>query len=240
MERIVVKNVNKTFRIGFKKNESALARVLSFISGVDKGKKIQVLNDVSFKVNSGEIFGIMGSNGSGKSTLLRIIGGIYSFDSGIVKTNGKIISLINLGINLRERLTMKENIFLCCSLFGVSKKNIKMRFKDIVNFSGLDDFVDTKLFQFSSGMLQRLAFSIALYSEPDILLLDEVFEVGDESFRKKSAEKIKGLAGRGASVVLVTHYEEFVRRYCTTYSRMENGKILFKYSLDSKKSRKAI
>ena len=160
------------------------------------------------------IVAIVGPNGSGKSTLLRIIAGILEPDEGKVTTNGKIISLINLNAGLREKLTMKDNIHLCCSLFGLSPREIKERFNQIVKFSGLEEFVNTKIFQFSSGMLQRLAFSIAIHCNPEILLLDEVFEVGDEKFKNKSTDEIRRLAAKKISVLLVSHSLDLVAKHC--------------------------
>ncbi|MDP3027430.1 MAG: ATP-binding cassette domain-containing protein, partial [Nanoarchaeota archaeon] len=179
-EGIIVEHISKTFQIGFKKHQSALERFISLFSGKEPKKIIQALKDVSFTAEKGEIVGIIGENGSGKSTLLRVIAGIYDKDEGKIITRGKIISVINLRVGLQDRLTMKDNIYLCCSLFGLSQKDIKKNFSLIVEFTELENFVNTKIYQFSEGMKQRLAFSIAIHCNPDILLLDEVFEVGDE------------------------------------------------------------
>ena len=226
MNRILIQNLQKKFKIGFQKRQGALSRILSSITGKEQKKEIIIFENLSLEVGAGEILGIIGSNGSGKSTLLRIIAGIYVPSSGKVSTNGKIISIINLGIALKGRLTMRENIFLVGSLFEMSQKEIKKLFDLIVGFSGLGDFLDTKVYQFSSGMIQKLAFSIAIYSNPDILLLDEVFEVGDESFRKKSAEKIKELVNiKKMSVIFVTHDLEMVKKQCHRVVWLESGKI---------------
>lgn len=224
-KRIIINNISKEFRIGYRKNLSALARFISLFSGREPRKKINVIKNVSFEIAKGEILGIMGGNGSGKSTLLRIIAGIYTKDFGSVVTNGKIISLINLIIGLKERLSMKDNIYLCCSFFGLSRREIKECFDQIVSFSGLSDFLNTKIYQFSEGMKQRLSFSIAINCKPDILLLDEVFEVGDEEFKKKSGEKIIEIAKNGGCVILVSHDEEMVKKYCSRVIIMEKGLI---------------
>ncbi len=226
MSRITVKNISKKFRIGFMKNQSILNRLLIALSSRGQKKEIIVLNDVSIAINKGETVGIIGENGSGKSTLLRIIAGIYKADKGDVFINGKIISLINLGVGLKERLTMKDNIFLMGSLLGMSNKNIIEKFDDIVLFSELEDFVDTKVYQFSAGMIQRLIFSIAINANPDILLLDEVFEVGDENFREKSAKKIKDLVNtKNVAVILVSHELEMIEKYCDRAILIKKGKI---------------
>jgi len=224
-KRIIVKNVSKEFKIGFKKNLGALARILRLLSGKEPKKILRALNNVSFEVKSGEILGIIGRNGSGKSTLLRVLAGIYPFYAEEAEINGRVIPLIGLGQGMLKRLTMKENIFLVGSLFGLGKKTIRKRFKLIVEFAELEDFVETKLYQFSSGMVQRLAFSIAIHCNPEVLLLDEVFAVGDEGFRNKSAEKIKELVSKDASVILVSHELWMIEKYCDRVIWMEKGEI---------------
>ncbi len=224
-ERIKVEQVGKKFKIGFKKNQNALARFISLFSGREAKKIIWALRDVSLTVKEGEMVGIIGKNGSGKSTLLRCISKIYKHDGGNIKTKGKIISLINLNIGMQPRLTMSDNIYLCCSLFGLSRKEIKDRFSNIVKFSELENFVGTKLYQFSEGMKQRLAFSIAIHCNPEVLLLDEVFEVGDKGFKIKSANKIKELVKRGVSVLLVSHELSMIEKYCNKIIWLDKGKI---------------
>lgn len=226
MKRIIIDNISKEFNIGFKKKQSILQRIISFLSGKESKKIIKVLSDISFEVNSGEIVGIIGENGSGKSTLLKIIAGIYNQDSGNIIVNGKIISLINLNVGLKDRLTMKENIFLTGSLFSMGQRDIKERLNSIVEFSELKEFVDTKIYQFSEGMKQRLAFSVAIHCNPEILLLDEVFEVGDEEFRKKSSDKIKQLAEKGAFVILVSHNLDMIQKYCTRVIWISKGRVI--------------
>ncbi len=226
IKRIIAEKISKKFKIGFRKNQSILEKIVSLISGREPKRIITALDNVSFSCNSGEILGIIGENGSGKSTLLRIIAGIYKKDSGKIQTNGKLISLINLSVGLKERLTMKDNIFLCCSLFGLNTKQIKKKFDSIVKFSELEEFVNTKIYQFSEGMKQRLGFSTAIHCNPEILLLDEVFAVGDEEFRKKSVKKIKNFLREGVSIVLVSHDLETIKKYCTKVILMEKGKIV--------------
>ncbi len=225
MTRVEIKDLSKKFRIGFKKDQNALNRVISVFSGREPKRELWALKDVSFTVSGGEILGIIGENGSGKSTLLRIIAGIYDKNSGTVRTQGNIISLINLYIGLRERLTMEDNIYMCCSLFGLSGSETKQRFDSIVEFSELGDFVNTKVYQFSQGMRQRLSFSIAANCDPDILLIDEVFEVGDEEFKVKSANKIKEFVKNGAAVVLVSHELWMIEKYCDKVIWLHKGKI---------------
>lgn len=226
MQRIVVDNVSKQFKIGFKKDQSALARAVSFLSGREPKKIIQALDNVSFEVEEGETVGIIGENGSGKTTLLRVIAGIYDKDQGQVLVNGKMISLINLNIGLKERLTMRDNIYLCSSLFGLSKRKTNQRFNSIVEFTELQNFVNTKIYQFSNGMKQRLAFSIAMQADPEILLVDEVLEVGDEDFKEKSSGKLEELIKKGATVLLVSHDLNLIKKHCRRAILMSKGKIL--------------
>lgn len=224
--RVVLKKVSKTFNTGLRKRQSFLATIVNFIFNKEQKRKIKVLNDVSFKAMPGEIIGIIGDNGSGKSTLLRIIAGIYENYDGEVFLKGRVVSLINLIVGLKERLTMKDNIFLCCALFGLPRKEVKKIFDNVVEFSELREFLNTKIYQFSEGMKQRLAFSIAVNCNPDILLLDEVFEVGDEEFKQKSSRAIKNIIKKSGSVILVSHDLDLIEKNCDKVIWLENGAIV--------------
>jgi len=225
MERIILKKVSKKF-----KRNSSSKNFLNAILSLEKKKinenEFDVIKEISLNVNSGEIVGIIGDNGSGKSTLLRTISGIYKQNSGNIETNGKIISIINLSSGFQEMLTMKDNIFLLCALFGLSRKEIKKRFNLIVEFSGLTEYVNTRLHKFSNGMLQKVAFSIAVHCNPEILVLDEVFEVGDEEFKKKNVQKIKEIVKEGVSVILVSHDMNLIQKYCNRAILIKEGKII--------------
>lgn len=215
MERVIVNNLSKSFKINAFKSATFLARLYVFFTRSSHYKTITVLKNMSLSIRKGEIVGIIGRNGAGKSTLLRIIAGIYMPDSGTVVVHGKIISLVNLAAGLQERLTMRDNVYLVGSLFGLKNRQITERFGTIVEFSGLHNFVEEKLYKFSSGMLQRLVFSVAVNADPDIMLLDEIFEVGDQSFREKSRNKIMEIAKDGASIILVSHDMDLIKKYCT-------------------------
>lgn len=241
MERIVVDNISKKFFIGFKKPKSALERFVSLFTGIEDRKSFWALKNVSFSANAGEIIGIIGKNGSGKSTLLRVIAGIYTIDNGNIKTAGNIISMIRLGDGFKDRLTMRENIYLCCCLFGLDQNKIKNRFNQIVVFAELDKYIHTKLYQFSEGMRARLAFSIAITCDPDILLLDEFLAVGDESFKNKALGKIKDLINSGKTVLLTTHFlediEDQMGRVCDKVIWMDRGSIIEYGDSESVKAR---
>ena len=230
LKRISVVDVSKAFNIGFRKDVSALARVLSSVSGKEARRPLLVADHISFEANAGENIGLIGKNGSGKSTLLRLIAGIYSHDSGTIETDGEKIYINGFGFGLEKRLTMRENIFLIGIIMGLSQREIKERFDDIVSFSGLADFVDTKVYQFSSGMVSRLRFSITIHClkqrNPDILLLDEVFgSGGDLSFQNEAVLKMEEFIRGGATVVLVSHDLKIIEKYCDRVIWLDRGKV---------------
>jgi ABC-2 type transport system ATP-binding protein len=190
MKKIIIKKVSKEFRLGFRKNKTTLNKIISLLSGKLSKKNFIALKDISFSVDSGEIVGLIGPNGSGKTTLLRIIAGIFPNFKGEIKTNGKITSLIGLAIGLNSRLTLTENTLVAGSLLGMGQKEIKRKLPSIIKFAELKNFKDTKLYQFSSGMKRRFAISLALHTDFDILLADEIFAMGDESFKIKVEKKL--------------------------------------------------
>ena len=229
MKRIIINKVSKKFEIGFKKDQNALMKFISFFSGRESKREFFVLKDVSFDADAGENVGLIGKNGSGKSTLLRIIAGIYELGKGNITSDGKLVYLSGFGTGLKKRLTMKENIYLIGSILGLNNKEIKSKFSEIVKFSGLKDFVDTKVYQFSDGMLLRLIFSITTHyvahEKPEVLLLDEIFAGGDEEFRKKAVEKMEDLIKGGATVILVSHDLDLIKKYCDKVIWLEKGRI---------------
>ena len=196
------------------------------MTGKNEPQKLTALDGISFKVDRGEVLGIVGRNGSGKSTLLSTIAGIYKPTSGEVRVNGKITPLLNLGVGLQRRLTMRDNIYLTGALLGLSREYMRDNFDAIVDFSGLNDFVDFKLFQFSNGMIARLSFAIAIHSDPEILLLDEVFQAGDAGFSKKSGGKMKELVRSDTTVVLSSHNDEIIRDAVDRVLWIDKGKIM--------------
>ena len=225
-KRIIATDIEKKFMISGRKPKSALEGFVSLVWGREHTRALPVLRGVSFSLEPGEVVGIVGRNGSGKSTLLRIIAGIYEKDKGSLQTEGKVIPLLNLNLGFQERLTMKENINFCLALFGLGRNQAESKYDGVVEFSGLRKFQNTKLFQFSQGMKERLAFSIAYHADGDIFLLDEAFSVGDESFRRKTTEAILNLPKKGCSVMVVSHDLDWLGRNCRRVLWLEKGKIV--------------
>lgn len=226
--RIILENVGKKFKRDLKTN--TLEKFLSLVKR-EKKDYFYALKNISFEAKEKEIIGILGKNSSGKSTLLRIIAGIYKPTEGSIKTNGKIIYLSNLGFGLKPKLTMKENVYLIGSIMGLNKKEIREKFNEIIEFSGLKDYVNTKVYQFSTGMIARLNFSTMIFcfkhQNPDILLLDEIFSAGgDLEFNKKAIEKMEELIKSGATVILVSHDLSILEKYCNRTILLDNGRII--------------
>jgi ABC-type polysaccharide/polyol phosphate transport system ATPase subunit len=183
----------------------------------------EALKDVSFTVDRGEFFGIFGPNGSGKSTLLRILAGIYVQDSGHVRVNGLLSPFIELGVGFNYELNARDNIRINATLAGLTRRDIQARFDEILEFAELERFVDQKLKNYSSGMLMRLAYSIAIQIPFDVILLDEVLAVGDESFQEKCFATFARFKQEGRTVVLVTHQVELLRSFCDRVLLLEHG-----------------
>ena len=220
-----VKDVSKTFRLYHEKRNS----VYEIISGWFNKKKyyedLQILKNVSFSVKKGEMFGIIGKNGIGKTTLLRIIAGIYKPDSGLVTVSGSIAPLLGLGAGFQGELTARANVIQYGILLGIKKKEIVEHVDDIMKFAELEKFADTKLKNFSAGMHARLAFATAVQVDPDILIIDEVIQVGDLTFQQKSYETILSFKKRGKAIILVTHDMHTVRTHCDRALFLNKGMI---------------
>jgi lipopolysaccharide transport system ATP-binding protein len=184
-----------------------------------------VLRDVSFDVTRGEAFGIIGANGAGKSTILKHLSGIMKPTSGEIKVNGKLSALIEVGAGFHPDLTGRENIFLNGTILGMNRDEIRGKFDEIVEFSGLSDFIDTPVKRYSSGMYARLGFSVAVHVNPDILLVDEVLSVGDWAFRQKCMEKITSVIHGGATVVFISHNLRAVASICRRCMLLDHGVV---------------
>lgn len=220
---IEIKNITKEFILPQYQNDSLKQLI---VHGFKRNKKTRrtVLNDISFTINKGDFFGIVGRNGSGKSTLLKLICGIYTPTSGEIVTHGKITPFIELGVGFNPELSGRDNVYLNGALLGFSRKEMREMYDDIVEFAELEKFMDLKLKNYSSGMQVRLAFSIAIRAKSDILVLDEVLAVGDEAFQRKCNDYFEEIKeDKNTTVVLVTHSMGAVRRYCDRAVMIEDG-----------------
>ncbi len=224
---IEVKNLTKEFKIPHKKVDTVFERLASSLSGNRHSyERFLALDNVSFVVRRGESLGVIGRNGSGKSTLLKLIARIINPTSGTVTTNGSVMPFIELGVGFQYDITARENVFLYGAIMGLKQKEIEERYKELVEFSELENFMDMKLKDFSSGMVARLAFSTAIMADPDILLIDEVLAVGDIDFRKKCFEKMNEYKRKGKTIVLVSHDLNMIEEICSSSIFLENGRML--------------
>ena len=221
-----VNHVEKWFKLPTEQASGLKQAFINWTKGIKGYKKQQVLKDVTFQVHRGEFFGIVGRNGGGKSTLLKIISQIYYPNSGSVHVEGKLVPFIELGVGFNPELTGRENVYLNGALLGFSPEEVDAMYDDIVEFAELGDFMDQKLKNYSSGMQVRLAFSVAIKAQGDILVLDEVLAVGDEAFQRKCDDYFTAVRKDPTkTVILVTHDMGAVKRYCTRAMFIENGEV---------------
>ena len=222
---ISVKNISKKFKLYHEKRDSIFEAATSFFQKKRHYEILQALDNVSFNVKHGEIFGIIGINGSGKTTLLRIISRIYTPDSGSVDVKGTIIPILALGLGFHPELTAITNIYQSSILLGFPKEEISKRVDDIIKFAELEKFADTKVKNFSAGMQMRLAFATSVLVNPDILILDEVFAVGDVNFQKKCFDTIMDFKKRGKAIIYVSHDMEGIKNFCDTVMYLKQGNV---------------
>jgi ABC-2 type transport system ATP-binding protein len=224
---ISVQGVHKTFKLPNEKQSSLKGALINFRTHKKGFEQQLALDDVSFEVHSGDFFGIVGRNGSGKSTLLKLLAGIYSPTKGTVTVNGKLTPFIELGVGFNPELTGRENVYLNGALLGFNRKKMTAMYDDIVHFAELGRFMDQKLKNYSSGMQVRLAFSIAIRAQSDILLLDEVLAVGDAAFQQKCYDYFEELRAAKKTVVFVSHDMGAVRRFCNRAIYIDHGKVTY-------------
>lgn len=222
---IEVENVSMEFYRLNEKVDNLKEFFVRLVKGKLERKKEKVLENVSFELKKGESIGLIGHNGAGKSTLLKIISNIYEPTQGSVRTRGVIAPLLNLGAGFDYEATGKENVYLNGAILGYSKKELHKKYQQIVDFSELGDHMNTPLKNFSSGMVARLGFAIAIDVEPSILLVDEILSVGDENFRRKCADKINELRAKGVSFVIVSHNMGQIRNLCQKALWIENSQV---------------
>ena len=224
---IETSNVSKKFKIWEDRSRDLKETAINFLKGKRRSfRDVWALRDVNFKIEEGEIVGFIGENGSGKSTLLKLLCGIFVPDEGKIVTHGKISALLELGVGFHPDLTGEENIFLNGSMLGFNQKEMKKKFEEIVNFSEIGDFIYSPIRTYSSGMAMRLAFSIAMCVDPDILLIDEVLAVGDEAFQKKCLKRLEKFKMAKKTIVIVSHALKLVREFCERAILLYEGQLI--------------
>jgi lipopolysaccharide transport system ATP-binding protein len=236
MSAIVVDNISKRYLIGHQVRHDTLRDSLAhgaraFLSSLKRGPRLSqeefwALRDVSFKVEAGEVVGIIGRNGAGKSTLLKILSRITEPTHGRITLRGRVASLLEVGTGFHPELSGRENIFLNGAILGMSRAEIRKKFDEIVAFAEVERFLDTPVKRYSSGMYVRLAFAVAAHLEPEILIVDEVLAVGDAGFQKKCLGKMSEVAGSGRTVLFVSHNISVVRNLCRSAVLLKEGRVL--------------
>lgn len=221
-----VSKVSKRFTV--RKDSSLKERIVTLgRQGRAHKEDFWALSDVSLAIHAGSTIGLIGHNGSGKSTLLKVIGGIIQPTSGTVQQRGRIAALLELGAGFHPDLTGRENVFLNASVLGLSAEETQAQFASILDFSGVGDFIDTQIKFYSSGMYVRLAFAIAVHTDPDILLVDEVLAVGDEQFQQKCLDKIREFQAEGRTIIIVSHALDQIAALCDRVILMNRGQMVF-------------
>ncbi|MDR0887307.1 MAG: ABC transporter ATP-binding protein [Candidatus Nomurabacteria bacterium] len=224
---IKVSSVSKSFRLPTEQSSGIKQAIINAFKGIKGYREQKVLRDISFEVERGDFFGIVGRNGSGKSTLLKLISQIYEPEEGKIEVNGSLVPFIELGVGFNPELTGRENVYMNGALLGFAKDEISAMYDEIVEFAELSEFMDQKLKNYSSGMQVRLAFSVAIKAQGDILVLDEVLAVGDEAFQKKCYRYFAKLKKEKKTVILVTHSMDSVQQFCNNAILVEDGEIAF-------------
>lgn len=225
---IILKNVSMKFNLGVEKDNSLKMIFINLFTPKKKKKKdyFWALKDIDFRINKGDVVGIIGANGAGKSTLLKVVSGVYKPTTGTVEVNGKISPMIELGAGFDGELTARENIYLNGAILGYSKEFLEQKFDEIVEFSELKDFLDVPVKNFSSGMVAKLAFSISTIVDPEVLIVDEILSVGDVKFQEKSKNKMMSMIEGGTTVLYVSHSIDSIKELCSKVIWLDHGKIV--------------
>jgi lipopolysaccharide transport system ATP-binding protein len=226
MSAITVDSVSKKFKLPKDKKRTLFHNVIGVIKRSYDYQEFWALKNISFEIQRGETFGIIGRNGSGKSTLLKILAKVLYPDSGSVSMDGKVASFLELGVGFQPELTAEENVYIYASILGMGGKEVRRNYAAIFDFAELNNFQNMKLKNFSSGMFLRLAFSTAIHATPDTLLIDEVFAVGDTSFQKKCAAKIEEIKAQGRTIVFVSHNLDSVQELCRKTLLINKGQMV--------------
>jgi lipopolysaccharide transport system ATP-binding protein len=225
-DAIIADNISKRFKIPHEKKTTLFQNIVGLVKRQFDYEEFWAVRDVSFDIKRGETFGIIGRNGSGKTTLLKILAKVMYPDTGSLNINGKVACFLELGVGFQPELTAKENVYLYSSILGISRREVNHKYNDIFDFAELRKFESMKLKNFSSGMYMRLAFSTAIHANPDTLLIDEVFAVGDEAFQKKCIDKINEFREQGKTIVFVSHALEDVRNLCQRSMLLDYGRTV--------------
>ena len=223
---IKAKNVSVKYLMTYDRIKSMKEYLVQLLKGKIQYEEFWALKGVSFEVKKGEVLGIIGHNGAGKSTLLKVISGILKPTTGSVQVNGAIVPMLELGSGFDFDLTGRENVFLNGAILGYSEQFLKEKYEEIVAFSELGQFIDVPLRNYSSGMVMRLAFSIATVVQPDILIVDEILAVGDAEFQEKSKRRMLQLMGGGTTVLFVSHSIQQIREMCNRVIWLERGEVV--------------
>lgn len=224
-QMLSINHVTMNFRMVNDKIDSLKEYIVKLLQGKLVYNKLTVLDDITFSVGKGEVIGVIGRNGAGKSTLLKIISGVLQPTSGHVETFGNIVPMLELGAGFDAELSGKENIYLNGAILGYSEQFLNEKFDEIVEFSELGNFIEMPIRNYSSGMMARLAFSIATVVNPEILIVDEILSVGDVGFQNKSRARMMELMGGGTTVLFVSHSLNQIREMCNRVVWLENHKI---------------
>lgn len=221
---VSVEQVSKKFRLYRERNQSLKSTIMRGRHSVHED--FWAIKDVSFEVPEGSTFGLIGSNGSGKSTLLKCLAKIYYPNSGTITSNGRVAALLEVGSGFHPELSGRENIYLNGSILGMSRKSIDSKFDQIVDFSGVEEFIDQPVKNYSSGMYVRLGFSVAIHVDPEILIVDEVLAVGDAEFQAKCNQKFQDFQQEGRTVILVSHSMDMVKKMCNQVAWLNKGDLV--------------
>src|SRR5574341_1806949 len=220
---IAARGVGKRFLIHHQRATTLKERLLH--TRRSQAEEFWALRDIELDIHGGETVGLIGANGSGKSTLLKLLAGILEPTAGTVRVRGRVASLLELGAGFNGELTGRENIYLNASILGLSRREINRNYDSIVDFSGLEQFIDNQVKHYSSGQYVRLGFAVAVHVDPDVLLIDEVLAVGDEAFQAKCLDRVRAFQREGRTIVLVTHALDTVRDICDRAAMLHHGRL---------------